>query len=74
MAHSAGLTGHATTVREHQDVETITLFSQHEGLPGRNLSSLRGEVVLERATVDGNLARSGAEENAGDAGFAASGP
>jgi len=72
-ANGPGLPGDAAAMGQHQNIETITLFGENERQFGRNTGAFRGEVVLKCTAIDRELARSGTEENTGDAGFAATG-
>ena len=57
--HINSLFPDTAAVRENQQVELIRSLSGREGLPYHGARAFRGEVILERAIVDLDLARTG---------------
>ena len=71
--HCAGLTRDSAAIGEHQNVETITLLGRYQRELCRDTARFGGEVVLKRTAIDRDLARTGAQENSGDASLATAG-
>jgi hypothetical protein len=69
----AGLTDDTAAVRQDQHIELFLHLDKAQRVLHRDAGSFGGEIVLKRATVDGDLARPRPQENARDASLAAAG-
>src|SRR5690606_33690145 len=65
VAHSAGLTGFATTVHVDLDVEGFGIVGQHERLLDDHDRGLTAEILLDRLAVNDDLASALLDEDAG---------
>jgi hypothetical protein len=56
---AARLTGDASAIGKNQQIELIRGFGGSQRLPDHGARTFRGKVILERAVVDLDLARTG---------------
>jgi hypothetical protein len=68
----SGLTGNATAMRQHQNVETFGHFHRAQGLLHGDAASFGGKIIFECTPVDGDLTRPRPQKYTGNARLAAS--
>src|SRR5689334_12830528 len=66
VADRARLAGEAAALRVHEDVDLPDLIDELQRLDEDHLGGLAPEVLVERAAVDGDVARARREAHAGD--------
>ena len=59
ISGATGLSGHASAIRENDQIELVRSFGGSQRLPHHGARTFRREVILERTIVDLDLARTG---------------